>query len=95
MPLTIVANIHAKPGKEALIRAALEKLIEPSRADAGCIPYDLHIDHEDPGHFMFFENWESQDLWQAHMATPHLADYKQATDGAVDRFTLHEMEKVG
>jgi len=95
MPLTIVANITAAPGKEALIKAELEKLIGPSRADAGCLQYDLHIDNEDPAHFMFFENWESRELWQAHMATPHLQAYMQATDGAVADFTLHEMTHIG
>lgn len=94
MTLTIVANIHAKPGREALVRQELEKLVEPTRAESGCIQYDLHRDNEAAGHFMFYENWESRELWQAHMNAPHLAAYMEATDGAVDQFVLHEMERL-
>lgn len=94
MALTIVASIEAAAGKETLVRAELEKLIPITRGEAGCIQYDLHCDTDKPGHFLFYENWESRELWQAHMNAPHLAAYMAATDGAVDRFTLYEMEKI-
>lgn len=94
MPLTIVANIHAKPGHEALVREELEKLVAPTRAEDGCLQYDLHQDHSAPTHFMFYENWESRELWQAHMNAPHIAAYMEATDGAVEEFVLNEMERV-
>lgn len=94
MPLTIVAHIHAVPGKEDQVRAALEKLIPTTRAEAGCLQYDLHQDTDTPQHFMFFENWESRALWQKHMNAPHLAAYMAATEGSVDRFVLHEMTQI-
>lgn len=93
--LTIVAHIRAKAGSIDLVRAELEKLIAVTRAEAGCIQYDLHQDNERPEHFMFFENWESRERWQAHMQAPHLAAYKRATDGAVAEFALHEMVQIG
>ena len=65
--LTIVANIHANPDKVDLVKTELEKLIPTTRAETGCIQYDLHQDNTDPAHFMFFEIWESRDLWQEHM----------------------------
>ncbi len=95
MALTIVAHIFATAGKEDLVKSELEKLIPITRAEDGCLQYDLHQDNEAPGHFLFFENWESRDLWQTHMQAPHLAAYMAATEGAVDQFTLHEMTKIG
>ena len=95
MTLTIVANILAAPGKEELVHAELQKLVTPTRAERGCLQYDLHRNNNDPAHFLFFENWESRDLWQQHMNAPHIAAYAQATDGAVESFTLFEMTKVG
>lgn len=92
--LTIVANIHARADKIELVKAELEKLIEITRAEDGCIQYDLHRHNEDPAHFMFYETWESRELWQIHMNAPHLAAYKEATEGAVAEFTLNEMTKV-
>ncbi len=92
--LAIVAHIHAKADKVDLVKGELLKLITMTRAEDGCIQYDLHQDNDDPAHFMFFENWQSRELWQMHMNAPHLATYMTATDGAVEAFTLHEMTKV-
>lgn len=89
--LTIVAHITAKSDTLELVKAELEKLIEPTRSEEGCLQYDLHQDNEHPAHFMFYENWGSRELWQMHMNNQHLKDYKAATDGAVEAFTLHEM----
>lgn len=94
MPLTVIAHIHARPGRADLVLAELRKLIEPTLRERGCVQYDLHRDNADPGHFLFYETWESRELWQAHMAAPHLAAYLNATEGAVDRFVIHEMERL-
>ena len=93
--LTIVANIIAKPNSVELVKAELLKLIDVTRAEEGCINYDLHQDNENPAHFVFYENWESRDLWQRHMGNTHLALYLQATEGAIASFTLNEMTKIG
>jgi len=44
---------------------------------------------------LFYENWESRELWQAHMNAPHLAAYMEATEGAVAEFTVHELSRIG
>lgn len=93
--LTIVAKIKANPDKIELVKAELLKLIPITRAEEGCINYDLHQDNDDPAHFVFYENWESRELWQIHMSAPHLAAYMAATDGAVAEFTLNEMSIIG
>jgi quinol monooxygenase YgiN len=93
--LTIVANIVAKADSIELVKAELLKLIEITRAEEGCINYDLHQDNENPANFLFYENWESRELWQAHMGNQHLKDYVAATEGAVDVFTLNEMTVIG
>ncbi len=92
--LTIVANIKANPDQIDLVKAELLKLIPITRAEAGCINYDLHQDNENPAHFVFYENWESRELWQTHMNAPHLSAYMAATDGAVAEFTLNEMSAI-
>lgn len=94
MTLTILAQITAEPGKEGLVKAELEKLVPITRAESGCLRYDLHSDNETPGYFVFYETWENRELWQTHMNAPHLAAYMTATDGAVRTFTLNEMTKI-
>ncbi|MEY8118422.1 putative quinol monooxygenase [Falsihalocynthiibacter sp. BN13B15] len=92
--LTIVANIKANPDQVELVKAELLKLIDATRAEAGCVNYDLHQDNENPSHFMFYENWDTRELWQTHLNAPHIGAYKKATDGAVAEFILNEMTIV-
>ncbi|MGB5212828.1 MAG: putative quinol monooxygenase [Anderseniella sp.] len=94
MSLTILAQITAVPGKEALVRSELERLVDITRAEEGCEQYDLHQDNENPGLIVFYENWQSRELWQQHMSAPHLAAYMAATEGAVSNFALNEMTKI-
>ena len=94
MPLTIIARIVTQPGQEKLVRQELEKLVPTTRQEAGCIQYDLHIDNENPRSFLFVENWETHELWQAHMTAGHLKLFMAATDGAFAEFTAHEMAKI-
>jgi quinol monooxygenase YgiN len=89
--LTVVAHITVRPDKIGLVKAELDKLVDTTRSEEGCLQYDLHQDNENPAHFMFYENWESREHWQTHMNNQHLKDYRAATDGAVEVFTLHEM----
>ncbi|MEO0966739.1 MAG: putative quinol monooxygenase [Cyanobacteria bacterium J06639_18] len=91
--LTVVARIEANPGKIELVKAELLKLLEPTLKEAGCIQYDLHQDNENPAVFLFYENWESRELWQKHMNNAHIVEYMKATEGAVASFTLNEMTR--
>ncbi|WP_440880997.1 putative quinol monooxygenase [Tenacibaculum sp. C7A-26P2] len=92
--LTIVAKILAKPEKRELVKNELLKLIDITRAEKGCINYDLHQDNEDENLFLFYENWESKELWKKHMENTHLTEYMKATEDAVEQFTLNEMTHI-
>jgi quinol monooxygenase YgiN len=70
--LTVIAQIKAKPGKEAQVRQELLSLVGPSRKDAGCVNYDLHQATDNPAVFLFHENWTSKAHLDAHLAKPDL-----------------------
>ena len=93
--ITVIGKIRLPVEQMDVAREAIVKAVEATRAEEGCITYDLHQNHEDPAHFMFYENWESRELWQVHMSAPHLLAYRAATEDAVDGFTLHEMSHIG
>jgi len=92
--LTIVADIFAHPDQVERVKSELQKLIAPTLAEAGCLQYDLHQDNENPAHFLFFENWESRELWQKHMSAPHIEAFGPATEGAIAEVRLYEMTKA-
>ncbi len=92
--LTIVAKILAKEEKREFVKEELLKLIDITRAEEGCVNYNLHQDNENENLFLFYENWTNRDLWQKHMNNSHLAEYIKATESAVVEFTLNEMTQV-
>lgn len=70
--ITVVATFEARPGKEAELRAALIGLVGPTRKEAGCLNYDLHILPENPVKFLFHENWTTKAALDAHLQAPHV-----------------------
>ena len=70
--ITVVATFQAKPGKEAELRKALVSLVAPTHLEAGCINYDLHVSPDDPGKFLFHENWTSKAHLDAHLQNAHI-----------------------
>lgn len=92
--LTIVGKIEANPGRIEFVKAELLKLIPITLKEAGCIQYDLHQDNDNPALFLFYENWDSRELWQQHMNNTHLTAYMKATEGTVASFSLNEMTQL-
>ncbi|MEM1176273.1 MAG: putative quinol monooxygenase [Pseudomonadota bacterium] len=92
--LFVVAHIHAHPDAAERVHKALKELVAPTRAEAGCIRYDLHTHNDDPAHFLFYETWSSREHWLAHMETPHVEAYRLAIEGAVASFSLDELTRV-
>ena len=89
--VTVIANTRAKPGREQEVKQILLGLCGPTRAEKGCINYDLHQSPDDPTLFLFHENWASMGDLDPHAQSPHiLAWRKRATELLVEptRVTL-------
>ena len=69
-------------------------MLRPWREGGGCINYDLHRSVEDPGTFMFYENWESRPLREQHMESPHLQEFLGKREELVESWELFLGEKV-
>jgi quinol monooxygenase YgiN len=70
--LTVVARLRAKPGQETELRHQLQRLVTPTRAEAGCITYELSESKSEPGHFLFYEVWKSDADLEEHFQTSHM-----------------------
>ena len=93
-PLTVVAKLKARSGCEQQLGEMLKGLVAPTRAEQGCITCDLHRSHEDPGLFIFYENWETRPLREAHMQSPHLAAFGEQQGALAESWDLFVGEKV-
>ena len=76
--VNVILNVHMKalPGHEEELFALLTQMVEPTRAEAGCMIYELHRDPADAGRFMFYERFVSQEALDFHVATPHLVNFR-------------------
>jgi quinol monooxygenase YgiN len=65
----------AQPGKEDVVRDAIEKLAPPSRMEPGCRFYQAYQSPEEPSVFRLFEIYDDEEAYAAHGASEHFAQY--------------------
>ncbi len=94
--LQVVATIPAKPEAAVRVREALQVLVEATRAEEGCLSYDLFESASAPGTFVTVERWSDAAALDAHMGMPHVANAFAAADGALSGdVTIHPLQPVG
>jgi quinol monooxygenase YgiN len=95
--LSIVAEVRAKHGKEAKLRAATLPLIELVRGDPKNLAYFLQENREAPGHFIFYEIFATLADFEAHNAMPYVQDWfaklPELADGGVKVMRMEVLSK--
>ena len=92
--LRVVAHLRAKPDKIEETKSALTSLIHPTRAESGCIAYELMQNNDDPTDFTFVEEWSGDASLDEHLQTEHIklvvsrADELFASPPDIRRYTL-------
>lgn len=85
---SLVAQVRAKPGKEDALRAATLPLVKLVRSDPKNLVYFLQEDRAKPGHFIFYEVFESEADFEAHNAMPYVqawfAKLPELAEGGVE-----------
>ena len=69
--LKVIAEDFIKPEHLDKVRPWYAELVEKTRLEPDCIAYDLYVDHKDPGHFIFVEQWPNQAALDAHCQSEH------------------------
>jgi quinol monooxygenase YgiN len=78
--VSVIAQLKAKQGEEESLERELLALVGPSRAEGGCLNFDLHRSKQDKGLFFFYENWKSQDDLNKHLEEPHIQAFLAKKD---------------
>lgn len=71
IPLITITKMRAREGQR---ETALEVLLEAQRAthqEPGCRLYALHHDASDPQMLVMITGWDSAEVRQTHVASPH------------------------
>ncbi|MCV9935424.1 antibiotic biosynthesis monooxygenase [Boseaceae bacterium BT-24-1] len=66
-----IAVLKARPEHRERLRQNLLALIEPTRAEPGCLDYVLFELQDEPGTFYMREAFTSAAALEVHKATPH------------------------
>jgi quinol monooxygenase YgiN len=74
-PLALVVEFRAAPGRLDELRSALLELTRATRAESGCLRYDLHEATNDPDVLVFYEVWATPAAHAAHDATEHVTSF--------------------
>lgn len=81
----IVAILTAHEDKAPALRALLDGMIAPSRAEPGNLRYDLWQDQANPARFVLDELYHDDAAVAAHRASPHFGDYLSTINELADR----------
>ncbi|UAJ10677.1 putative quinol monooxygenase [Glacieibacterium megasporae] len=82
-PVNFIVRFQARPGREDDLHAILAAMIAPTRAEPGCVNYDLHRREDDVAQFVLYEGWESKQAQADHMALPHFVTMLEAVADVV------------
>lgn len=88
MAYVVLARWIAKPGEEAAVAAAIDALIDPSRAEPGTLVYQPHRDPADPRVFMLYEQYVDEAAYRAHGESEHFR--RHAVEDAIPRLQARE-----
>ena len=82
--LGVVARIKAKAESVDVVREGLTSLLESTRAEPGCILYELMQNEADPTDFTFYEEWTNAAALEAHAQSEHLRSTFAKLDGHLE-----------
>ncbi len=91
--ITVVAVATAKQGQSAALKSQLLELLAPTRAEEGCIEYVLHDNADDSSSFVFVERWESLELLEKHLASPHLQNFVKVSAQTMEKLDILKLTK--
>lgn len=94
MTLTLVATITANDGQADTVEAGLRQLVTASRAEAGCLQYDLHRHQDDAHVFVMIEQWQDAAALAFHQGTDHYLHFKATCGDALHGVALQPLNRI-
>jgi len=95
MTITKSVTFIAKEGNEAKMKELLSAMVIPSKAEEGCLFYEIFQYENEPRRFMAVETWESELALNGHKASEHYAVYKSSYEPYCDKKYTDELEVLG
>jgi quinol monooxygenase YgiN len=97
----VLASIEVAPGKRDAFLAEFNRIVPLVRAEVGCLEYGPAVDvatglaAQPPlraNVVVAIEKWDSLDALRAHLAAPHMAEYRVRVKDLVVGVQLHVLQ---
>ena len=94
--ITVLAQITARPGREAELRAMLEAQVACVRLEEpGAVTYAIYTVEDRPDVFFFYEQYADEAARAAHNTAPYIReDVARLGDLTTDDWFLHRLDVV-
>lgn len=69
--IKVIAEDFINPEFIEIVTPLYEELVAKTKKEPNCIDYNLFIDQEDIGHFIFIEEWPNIEALNTHCNTEH------------------------
>jgi quinol monooxygenase YgiN len=73
--IVLIARLKVKPEAVEEIKSAALAIVDDSRAEAGCINYDVHQAIDDETVFLWHETWANRAALDEHFAKPYFGEF--------------------
>jgi quinol monooxygenase YgiN len=79
MPFVVIPEFQVRPGcMEAFLAAAADDARHSVAYEPGCRQFDILRPENSSDPVVFYEVYDSRAAFDAHLATPHLARFREA-----------------
>lgn len=82
--VALLVTLHAGAGSRERLRDELAILATVSRADAGCIRYDVLEEADSPDRFVLFEEWLDDAALDDHNREPHVLRFVEVSQSLLE-----------
>jgi len=95
MTITKRVTFIAKEGDEGKMKELLSAMVVPSKAEDGCLFYEIFQYENNRRKFMAVETWRDESALDGHKASAHYKVYKSSYEPFCEKKYSDELEVLG
>jgi quinol monooxygenase YgiN len=84
MELFLFARFHARPGKDAALREAIQTVEAPTRLEPGCLGDQAFQSVRVQGEFYVHSRWRDKAAFELHASLPHTQRFISSVAALID-----------
>lgn len=91
----ITVECKAKPEKRIEVIELCKGMLEPSRAESGCVTYRFYQETADENAFFFYEEWKDQAAVEYHTSSDHYRVFQMKFPALLQKdavVTIHSVD---